>query len=122
MSGSTTPASPLTSAEAVDLRRFCGYSPFPKSPDAISAVVPRLTDEILAVVRTYLANLRLLEADLPGMRGGLNVDTAAVFKRNANEQSERNQLYRDQRRSLCLFLGIDTGPFLNTLIPGAFVV
>lgn len=125
MSGSSTPASgPLTSAETVDLRRFCGYAPIvtPQTLDPLVDMIPQLTADHLAVIRTYLANLRLLEADLPGMRAQLGTAQAAVFTRNPAEQDERNRLYRDQRRALCLILGIPTGPYLGALIPAAFAV
>ncbi len=130
MSGSSTSpvasagTAALTNAEIVDLRRFCGYPPFvrPGTSDALWDLLPLLTPDLVAYVRGCLADLRLLEADLPAMRAKLGIATAAVFERNPAEQRERNKLYLDQRRALCLALGISTGPFMNALVPAAFAV
>ena len=129
MSGSVAPVvppNPLTSAEIVAVRRYCGYGPPPVSGtivDYVSIALAGLTQDYIDIVRSvFLANLVLLEADIPATRAKLSIAEAAVFKRNAGEVREREGLYRDLRLRLCGTLGIDSGPFLNVLIPGAFVV
>ena len=115
---------PLTSGEIVAVRRYCGYGP-PSAftPDVIGAVVTALPQDYVDVVRTtFLANLYLLESDIPATRGKLSIDTAAVFKRNAAEVFEREGLFRDLRLRLCATLGIDSGPYLSLTIPAVFVV
>ena len=124
MSGSVS--GPLTSAEVVAVRRYCGYGPPSASGlviDTVAVALAGLTQDYVDVVRTfYLANLVLLEADIPATRAKLSIAEAAVFKRNPAEVAERNRVYRETRLALCGTLGIPSGPFLNIYIPGAFVV
>jgi hypothetical protein len=124
MSGSVT-SGPLTSAETVAVRRYCGYGPPSAAlqPDPVVVALAALTQDYIDVVRsTFLTNLYLLEADIPATRAKLSINEAAVFKRNAAEVREREGIYRDLRLRLCGTLGISSGPFLSIYIPGAFVV
>ncbi len=122
MSGSVA-SGPFLPAEIVACRRYCGYGP-PRAtvPDIVGITLAGLDDDYIAVVRTFLVNLPLLENDIPATRAKLSIDQAAVFKRNAAEVAERQGLYRDLRLRLCATLGIESGPFMNLVLPGVFVV
>ena len=118
----------LTDAEKTDVRRFTGYgaygggNPLPASGYRFSTQygvleykINNLSDSELAILRTsFLANLSLLEADIPAMRCGLGTAEAAVWKRNPNEYRERLRLFDDVRRQFCGFLGIEPGPALGS--------
>lgn len=116
----------LTTAEKVDVRRFCGYSMFgaqytPASGTRFSTAygileykLNNMLPEEEAVTRTtYLANLYLLESDVPGSRSNLDTDQAAVWKHNANEVADRVALFNHYRRELCAFMGVPAGPGLS---------
>ncbi len=123
MSGSTS-AGPLTAAELVAVRRFCGYGP-PRAGqiDVVAIAIAGLTQDYIDVVRTsFLTNLYLLEGDIPATRQNLDTAEAAVWKHNPRELEQRRDLYRDTRLGLCGTLGIDSGPFLNLQVPAGFVV
>lgn len=124
MSGSLALSAPLTGAEVVAVRRYCGYGPIPAPfSDPVNTILPMLTQDYIDVVRiNFLVPLALLEADIPATRAQLNIDTAAVFTRNAREVEERSDLYRDTRLRLCNTLGIVSGPYLSNYIPAGFVV
>ena len=95
----------------------------PVTGDPVSAAIAILAPEQVAVVRTvYLANLYPLETAIVAASATLNVDMSGPFKRNAAELREREGLFRSWRIRLCQFLGIDTGDFLDALIPAAFTV
>ncbi|CAH2606149.1 conserved protein of unknown function (plasmid) [Rhodovastum atsumiense] len=126
MSGSTTATggTPFTPAEVVAIRRYCGYGP-PRQgvTDTVSAALASLTGDYIDVVRSvYLAVLPQLEADVPAMRTKVGTKKAAVWERNEREMEERRFLYREKRLQLCWTLGIESGPFLEVYIPGAFIV
>ena len=127
MSGSTTTVAtaPLTAAEVTDIRRWCGYPPLARTvgPDILGQACSTLTDTEIAVVRSvYATQLPILEMAIPGASGTLNTDKAGPFQRNAREVQEREGLFRQWRLRLCWMLGIGSGPYLDMLIPAAFVV
>ena len=116
----------LTSSQIVDCRRYMGYSvsgnttsqPYrePVYSDASLASLSldyRLgnltSDEENVVVNTYLANLNLREQEIQGAADNLDTDSAAVWKHNANEVSDRRDLFNQLRRDLCDFLGFPPG-------------
>jgi hypothetical protein len=117
----------FTTAEKVDLRRFCGYGlfggaqPLPASGYRFSTQygileykLNTLGAEEEAVVRTtYLANLGTLETAIVGTSANLDTDAAAVWKHNKNEYRDRKQLFDGWRRELCAFMGIPPGPGLG---------
>jgi hypothetical protein len=121
MSG-TIPAGSFTDQQKVDIRRFCGYLaygtgavvfPYPWIMRNYMALEYRMdnlsVDEVNTVVTTYLTPLYELEQALVTISNTLNVDTAAVFKRNANEQPERVRLFNYWRTRLCNFMGVPPG-------------
>lgn len=117
----------FTTAEKVDIRRFCGYGlfgmgqPLPASGYRFSTQygvleykLQTLGPEEEAVVRaTYLANLATLETAIVGVSDNLDTDEAAVWKHNKNEHRDRKALFNDWRRELCAFMGIAPGPNLG---------
>ena len=115
---------PLSAADALDVRRFAGY-PLVSSliyqglevqggSVSLDIVLARLDDPSTVVVQAMLANLRLLDADLPAMRDDLDLKKAAVYERNPLEMAEREALLLLMRRRLCSLLGIAPGPGLFT--------
>lgn len=115
----------LTDAEKTDIRRFCGFPLFGGQPvqafghrfyqhyGTLEFRMNNMQETEETVVRTFLTNLRLLEADIPASRCGLDTEQAAVFKRNTNEVRDRTRLYNYERRQLCAFFGIPPGPGLG---------
>lgn len=122
MSGTTTAPAPLTDAERVDARRFCGYPVY--GPGASGFVgyrffqaygmleyrLTNLAPAELTVVRTYLLQLAPLETGILGAAANLDTAQAAVWTRNASEVRDRERLYDGWRRRLCGFLGVPPGP------------
>ncbi len=119
----------LTSAEICDCRRFMGYSVSgnttsqPYREPVYSAVtlaslsldyrLANLTsDEENVITTTYLPNLNSREQEIQGSATNLDTDAAAVWKHNANEVSDRINLFNWLRRDLCVFLGFPPGPML----------
>lgn len=117
----------FTTAEKVDIRRFCGYglygtgSPLPASGYRFSTQygvleykMNTLGAEEEAVVRTtYLANLATLEQAIFSVSGNLDTAQAAVWTHNKNELKDRTNLFNQVRRDFCGFLGITPGPELG---------
>ncbi len=121
MSVTLTPGT-LTDQQKIDIRRFCGYLaygtggvvfPYPwimRNYQALEYRMNNLTaDEITTLTTVYLATLTTLEQALITISNTLNVDTAAVFKRNAKERQERTELFNYWRTRLCGFMGIPPG-------------
>ncbi|KVC81391.1 hypothetical protein [Burkholderia ubonensis] len=113
----------FTSAQLVDIRRFCWYPaygdgavvfPYPWIMKQYLALEYRLqhisTDEGAVVVNTYLTNLYTLESAIPATGANLDTDQAAVWKHNKNEQADRDRLFDSWRMRLCAFLGVPPGP------------
>lgn len=120
----------FTSAEAVDIRRFMGYSvsgdatSFPFRELIYSQVsymglsidyrIQHLTSDEEAVVRNvYLVKLTALEANILGAGDNLDTDVAAVWTRNKDEVGDRTRLFNQWRRRLCAELGFKPGPTLG---------
>lgn len=70
-------------------------------------------EEESVVVATYLTPLALREQEIQGTADNLDTESAAVWKHNANELSDRIALFNYLRRQLCTFLGIPPGPQLG---------
>ena len=129
MSGSTSTgyvSTPLTDAEKVDIRRFCGYPMYVAGPagfqswrffQAYGVLEFRLNNMAAAeyqVLRQHLAQLYPLETAIPAVTGNLDTDQAAVWYRNKNEMADRRALFGNWRRHLCAFLGVPPGPELQS--------
>lgn len=115
----------FTTAEKVDIRRFCGFQAYGSQP--VQAFGHRFSThygtlefrlnnygpEEEAVIRTtYLANLNTLETAIVSASANLDTDQAAVWKHNKNEQRDRESLFNSWRKNLCDFIGIPPGPGL----------
>lgn len=95
----------------------------PIAGDVVNGALVPLSPEQIAVVRnTYLTQLGPLETAIVGAAVRLSTESAAVWKRNANEVRDRERLFRSWRLRLCWFLGIESGPFLDEMLPAAFIV
>ena len=120
----------LTSAEAVDVRRFMGYSVSGDSASfnfrelVYSAVsyfglsldyrLQHLTPEEETVLRNvYLGRLAALETAIVSASDNLDTDKAAVWTHNKDEVRDRTALFNKWRRDLCTFLGFEPGPTLQ---------
>lgn len=129
MSGTITPApsdayatTPFSDDEKAQVRRFCGYPAYGAGAagfqgwrffQAYGTLEYRLTNLAPAefgIVRQFLTNLYTLETATVTQSSTLNVDTAAVFKRNADEQKERAKLLAYWSKRLCDFIGVPPGP------------
>ena len=123
MSGSVNLAtSPLTSAERVDVRRFCGYPAFGNGVAgsqswrffaAYGLLEFRLTNLSageLQVVRQYLGSLYGLETGIVGAATNLDTERAAVWTRNSEEVPDRINLFDAWRWRLAAFLGVPLDP------------
>jgi hypothetical protein len=122
---------PLSSAEIADIQRFCGYPTLASLSFAtvtlqagyiaMSTILASLGVDQITVVRTvYLANLYLLESDIPGVRANSDTEQAAVWHRNPMELQERLQLLSNWRLQLCFFLGVPVGQGIYPYVPGVF--
>lgn len=113
----------FTSAQLVDIRRYCGYPaygdgavvfPSPWIMRQYLALEYRLlhmsADEGAVVATTYLANLATLENAIPTTSDNLDTDSAAVWTHNKNELRDREVLFDSWRRRLANFLGVPVGP------------
>jgi hypothetical protein len=118
----------FTDAEKTDVRRFCGYGafgggqPLPASGYRFSTQygvleykLNNLSASEETVARTiFLTPLGLLETDITGTRANLDTAEAGVWKHNAREQRDRENLFNSTRRRFCGFLGLSPGPDLGT--------
>lgn len=127
------PVTGVSSADAADVKRYCGYPvaasmgaqilPVQGYAQQVDLILSALTaDQVGVLQAVYLTNLRLLEADIPGTRDGLDTAKAAVFTRNPAELQERMELFATWRRQLCFFLGVPPGDGIIPLVPGVFVI
>jgi hypothetical protein len=115
---------PLTDAEKVDARRFCGYPAYGAAPTGMQSWryfqiygllefrLSNLSVSEIAIARRYLGTLTTLELAVPTTSENLDTDQAAVWTRNKNELSDRIRLLDEWRRRLCGFLGVPVGPDL----------
>ena len=129
---------PLTATEATDARRFAGYAvaaalglqglDVQGNSIALDGVLAALTDDLCATARTvFLAPLALLEADIAGVRDGLDTAKAAVWTRNPAELAEREALFMSTRRRFCAWLGVPPGSGIfvgagGAIAPAVFTV
>jgi hypothetical protein len=116
---------PLTDAEKVDIRRFCGYPAYGAGPAGLQSWryfqvygileyrVAHLSDSEIAIARRYLATLTTLEIAVPATSENLDTDQASMWTRNKDELADRIRLLDEWRRRLCGFLGIPVGPDLS---------
>ena len=121
----------LTDAQLTDTRRFLGY-PLAGTTMQITeyqdvvymrfgmvtmSLYRRLTSlsasEEAVLTTTYLTNLYALETAITAASSSLGTAEASVWKRNADELTERNRLFDSWRRRLCGFIGIAPGPDLG---------
>lgn len=112
-------------SDLVDIRRFGGYPalgtgivvfPFPwwfKYYQALEVRLQNLTANEAAVVQTFLASLRVLEAAIASSGANLDTDQAAVWFHNKNEVRDRYDLYNRERLRFTGFLGVPPGPELD---------
>lgn len=133
MSGTVTPT-PLTDAERVDARRFCGYPVH--GPGASGFVgyrffhaygmleyrLTNLAPAELTQVRTYLSQLAPLETGILGAAANLDTNQAAVWTRNPGEVRDRERLFDGWRKRLCSFLGVPPGPEMSGGDNGRIVI
>ncbi len=115
---------PLTDAEKVDVRRFCGYPAYGNADSGmqnwrfyqvyglLEFRMNNLSEAEVTVVRRYLGTLTILELAVPRAGDNLDTDQAAVWTRNRDELRDRTLLFDDWRRRLCGFFGIPPGPTL----------
>lgn len=116
---------PLTEAEKVDIRRYCGYPAYGGSPNGMQSWryfqiygvlefrIANLSAAETVVVRRYLANLTTLELAVPAASENLDTNQASMWTRNKEEVNDRISLFDEWRRRLGGFLGVPTGPALS---------
>lgn len=121
----------LTDAQMTDTRRWMGYAltgtsmPITDDQDLVygqfglvtMSLHKRLTtltaSEESVLIGTYLTPLASLETGVLGAADNLDTESAAVWKRNANEVGDRRALFNQWRRDMCAFLGFPPGPSLQ---------
>lgn len=124
---------PLTDAEKVDIRRFCGYPAYGAASGPLQSWrffqvygllefrMNNLSISELVIARRYLTTLTSLEVAVPGVSNHLDTDVAATWTRNRDELTDRLKLLDSWRRRLCGFIGVAPGPSLPG-VTGAMVV
>ena len=123
----TTPApAPLGSAELTACRRYCGYPAYGSGQTGFQSWrffgaygtlefrLANLAPDELGVVRSFIAQLAVLEAAIPAAAANLDTEAAAVWKHNVAEIRDRTALYTQWRLQLVAFLGLPPGPGLET--------
>jgi hypothetical protein len=120
---------PLSDAERVDIRRFCGYPAYGAAPTGMEAWrffqvygmlefrLSNLSCVEIGVTRRYLGTLLSLELAVPAAAANLDTDQASIWTRNKSEMSDRIRLLDEWRRRLCGFLGVPPGPALSSGAP-----
>jgi hypothetical protein len=122
----------LTDQQMSDARRWAGYQlpgtaqPTDADQDLVylevgfvtMSLYSRLTTlsavEEATLVSVYLANLAVLEAAIYAAGANLDTESASVWKHNPDEVADRTKLFKQCRRDMCSFLGIDPGPGLGS--------
>ena len=118
---------PLSKAEIVDVRRFCGYGvgsgaalqslDVQMQSTNLTLILAAITGDEAAVVRTiYIAQLVQLESDVIAARSDIDTNKAAVWERNPAELVEKEQLFTAWRWRLCYFLSAEPGPGIRQMI------
>ena len=117
---------PLTDAEKVEIRRFCGYPLYGAAPTGMQGWryfqvygllefrLTNLSASEISVVRRYVSTLLALEMAVPASADHLDTDQASVWTRNKDELGDRLRLFDGWRRRLCDFLGVAGGPGLSS--------
>jgi hypothetical protein len=117
---------PLTDAEKVDIRRFCGYPANGAAPAGMQSWryfqaygllefrLTNLSSAEIAVARRYLGTLTTLELAIPAASDNLDTDQAAMWTRNKEELTDRILFFDGWRRRLCGFLGASAGSALSS--------
>lgn len=116
---------PLSDAEKVDTRRFCGYPAYGAAPSGMQSWrfftaygllefrLNNFSAPELIIVRRYLGILTSLEVAIPTAANNLDTDQASVWTRNRSEVLDRSRLLDDWRKRLCGFIGVAAGPSLG---------
>lgn len=120
------PGGVFTTAQKVDIRRFCGYPQYGNVPSSFQSyrffqaygtleyrMQNMLVEEAAVVINTYLGPLNQLEQAILGASANLDTDKAAVWTHNKNEVADRTWLFNSWRRRLCGQIGIPPGPDLG---------
>ena len=123
MSGSASLSNlPLSNAERVDVRRFCGYPAYGSGAagsqswrffQAYGTLEYRMTNfapEELQVVRQYLGSLYTLEQGVVAAAANLDTDKAAAWTHSRSEVADRMRLYDAWRSRLAAFIGVPLDP------------
>jgi hypothetical protein len=115
----------LIDSQKTDVRRFCGYSAYGSSPAGnigwrfyaayglLEYRLNNLSEAESSVILGYLTSLRTLENAIPAASENLDSESAASWKHNKNEISDRLRLFDEWRRRLCGFLGVAPGDGLG---------
>jgi hypothetical protein len=116
---------PLSDAEKVDIRRFCGYPAYGAAPVGMQSWryfqvygllefrLTNISDSEINIARRYLGTLTCLELAIPAASDNLDTDQASMWTRNKEELTDRMRLFDDWRGRLCGFLGIAVGPAIT---------
>ena len=115
----------FTSAQAADIRRFCGYPAYGAGPAGFQGWrfftaygllefrINNLSSDEENVVSNYLVQLNVLEGAVTESGERLDTAQASIWTRNPAELRERIALFDTWRRRLCGFLGLPPGPALG---------
>jgi len=115
----------LTDQQKTDVRRFCGYPAYGAAPAGnagwrfytayglLEYRMNNLSPAEIVVAASYLATLLQLEMAVPQASENLDTDSAASWKHNPNEVSDRLRLLDEWRRRLCGFFGVVAGDGLG---------
>ncbi len=112
----------FTTAQKVDIRRYCGYPVFGGTPTqafgyrfmtqygTLEFRMNNLATEEETVVTNMLTTLNGLETAITGAGANLDTDSAAVWTHNKREVKDRAELFDLWRGKLCEFFGVQRGP------------
>ena len=115
----------FTTAQATDIRRFCGYPAYGAGPAGFQGWrfftaygllefrINNLSTDEENVVSNYLVQLNVLEGAVTESGNRLDTAQASIWTRNPAELRERIALFDTWRRRLCGFLGLPPGPALG---------
>lgn len=122
----TTIQPPLTSAERVAARRYCGYAMYGSGQSGeqgyrffhwygfLEFRLTNASDDELVQIRAFLSSIANLESQIPTLMQQLAISEAAVLKTNPRAVRDSMNLYNTWRRELCNFLGIPPGEGLGS--------
>ncbi|HQU04304.1 MAG TPA: hypothetical protein PLT25_06255 [Acidocella sp.] len=120
--GATAGIGLFTGAQVASIRYYCGYGSYAAYGYVLAGSGMAVLDTQMGLmvasevanVTAILTALTPLETALQNASTTLNVDTAAVFKRNANEMAERHALFDYYRHRLCELFNVPPGPALKS--------